>query len=98
MTLPKPFWLRYGAAVLLPVAAAALRLDFLQVMGNRNVYLTFYPAVILAALYGGFWPGLLATALSAGLADYSLLLRCTGSPSRTRPIGWAWPSSVAVAP
>ena len=70
MTHRKPFWLRYGAAMLLPVAAAALRLGFFQVMGSRNVYVMFYPAVILAALYGGFWAGLLATALSAGLADF----------------------------
>jgi PAS domain S-box-containing protein len=53
------------------VAAAALvRLGFLQALGTRATYVTFYPAVMLAALYGGLSAGLLATVLSAGLAAY----------------------------
>jgi PAS domain S-box-containing protein len=36
-------------------------------------YVTFYPAVILAALYAGFGPALLATAISAVLAGYWIL-------------------------
>jgi hypothetical protein len=43
--------------------AAALRLAFLSVLGTRATLLTFYPAVMLAALYGGLRPGLLATVL-----------------------------------
>ncbi len=37
-------------------------------------YITFYPAVILAALLGGFGPGLMATVLAAVVVDYLLLL------------------------
>jgi PAS domain S-box-containing protein len=63
-------WLRYGVAILVVLAGAAVRLAFLQALEMRVTYVTFYPAVILAALYGGLGPGLLATGLSALLADY----------------------------
>ena len=33
-------------------------------------FITFYPAVMLAALYGGLRAGMLATLLSAAAADY----------------------------
>jgi PAS domain S-box-containing protein len=36
-------------------------------------YLQFYPAILVAAWYGGLGPGLLATALSASIAMYFLL-------------------------
>ena len=56
---------------LLVVAAAALvRGGLLHALGTRNVYVTFYPAVVLAALYGGLRAGLLATLLSAFIVDY----------------------------
>jgi PAS domain S-box-containing protein len=61
---------RYLVAIALPVAAALVRWVFLAGLGNRATYVTFFPAVIVAALYGGLWPGLMATALSAALADY----------------------------
>ncbi len=66
----RPVWLRCTVAVLAVVVAAAIRLQFLEILGLRATFLTFYPAVALAALYGGFAPGLLATAVSAALADY----------------------------
>ncbi|MGA2747883.1 MAG: PAS domain S-box protein [Verrucomicrobiota bacterium] len=66
-------WLRFIAAILLAVLAAMLRLGLLQNLGTRNVYLTFYPAVMLAALYGGLSAGLLTAAVSAALADYYLI-------------------------
>src|SRR5439155_5729933 len=34
--------------------------------------MTFFPAVMIAAYVGGFWPGLLATLLSAAAANYFL--------------------------
>jgi PAS domain S-box-containing protein len=61
---------RYGVAVAIVIAAAALRLAFLSSLGTRAIYSTFYPAVILAAMYGGLMPGLLAAGLSAFIADY----------------------------
>jgi PAS domain S-box-containing protein len=62
--------LRYVAALVFVVAAALVRLGFLQALGMRATFVTFYPAVMLAALYGGLSAGLLATVLSAGLAAY----------------------------
>jgi PAS domain S-box-containing protein len=69
-TKSPPARYRYGVAIAIVLAAAALRLVFLQPLGLREAFLTFYPAVVLAALYGGLGPGLVATLLSALLADY----------------------------
>jgi K+-sensing histidine kinase KdpD len=66
----RPVWLRYAVAVLMALAAAAMRLQFLEILELRVTFLTFYPAVAVAALYGGFGPGMLATVVSAALADY----------------------------
>lgn len=66
----RPFWLRCVAAVFLTIFAAFIRWQFLGVLGLRAAFITFFPAVALAALYGGFAAGLLASALSAILADY----------------------------
>ncbi|MDR3557071.1 MAG: PAS domain S-box protein [Syntrophobacteraceae bacterium] len=66
----RPLWLCYLAALLFAVAAAVIRWQFLDVLEFRVLFVTFYPAVAVAALYGGFGPGLLATVVSAALADY----------------------------
>jgi light-regulated signal transduction histidine kinase (bacteriophytochrome) len=57
-------WQRYSVAVAVTVAAGALRLWPLQALGGRLAWLTFYPAVAVGALYGGFAAGMLATFLS----------------------------------
>lgn len=44
--------------------AAALRVWPLQALGSDLAWLTFYPAVLVAALYAGFSAGLLATVLA----------------------------------
>jgi PAS domain S-box-containing protein len=68
-----------GRFVRLLAAAIAVALACLLhlALARRNVilppYVTFYPVVLLAALLGRMWAGLLATALSALLADYLLL-------------------------
>lgn len=67
---PSRSFKRYAVAVLLVLIAAGLRLAFLESLGTRAAFVTFYPAVVLAALYGGLWPGLVATALSAFVADF----------------------------
>jgi PAS domain S-box-containing protein len=60
----------YMVAILLVMSATALRLAFLQILGNQAAFLMFFPAVTLAALYGGLRAGLLATFFSAFLANY----------------------------
>ena len=57
----RPVWLRYAVGVFITIIAAAIRWQFLEILELRATFLTFYPAVAVAALYGGFGPGLLAT-------------------------------------
>ena len=52
------------------LSCACLHSLFLSQIGFRAPFLTFYPAVALCALLGGGGSGLMATALSAALADY----------------------------
>jgi PAS domain S-box-containing protein len=66
----RPVWIRCTVGVLVAIIAAAIRLQFLEVLELRVTFLTFYPAVAVAALYGGFSAGLLATVVSAALAYY----------------------------
>ena len=61
---------RYSVAIATVLVAAAVRLAFLNALGTRVPFVTFYPAVMLAALYGGLRPGLLAALLSALVASY----------------------------
>ena len=61
---------REALAAAMVLAATAVRLAFLTGLGTEFPFLLFYPAVILAALYGGRRAGLLATVLSAVTADY----------------------------
>ena len=61
----------YGVAVLAPAVSLLVRLLIgPQVMEERALYITFCPAVMIAAYLGGFRPGMLATLLSAATVDY----------------------------
>ena len=71
----RPLWRRLGMAVLITAAAALLRHGLLAELGRGAPYIAFYPAVMLAALYGGWTAGLLTTALSTGLAYAWVLQR-----------------------
>lgn len=57
-------------AIAFPFMAAAMRLLFFQNLGTSVPYVTFFPAVMLAAIYGGFWSGLAATLVATLLVDY----------------------------
>ncbi len=63
----------YGIAV----AAVALATLARWIVGGQVVeglpFITYYPAIIIATLAGGFWPGVLATALSSAAALYLFL-------------------------
>lgn len=59
---------QYGVAIAVVLAAAAMRLTLFPTLGGRLAFVTFYPAVMLAALYGGLRAGLLAAVLSAVVA------------------------------
>lgn len=57
--------LRYAFAIAVIAVAAGLRVWPLGALELRIPWVTFYPAVMAAALYGGFSSGILATTLSA---------------------------------
>ncbi len=57
-------------AVSIVLVAAVLRLAADPWLGRTVPYLLYYPAVMFAAWYGGFWPGMLATALTGLVAWY----------------------------
>ncbi len=56
--------LKYVFAVAIILVAAGLRVWPLGALELRIPWVTFYPAVMAAALYGGFFSGMLATALT----------------------------------
>ena len=58
-------WLRYAFAVAVVAAAAGLRALIYDAVGGALPFLTFFPAVLVVALFAGTGPGLLAIALSA---------------------------------
>ncbi|MBI4501307.1 MAG: PAS domain S-box protein [Gemmatimonadetes bacterium] len=76
---------RYAIAVGVTGIAALLRVAFDPLWGRGLPFITFYPAVMLVAWLGGFGPGIVATLLSATIADYfwmapalSLTISATG--------------------
>ena len=66
----QPAYYRDAIAVAMVLASTAMRLAFLSTLGTRAPFVTFYPVVVIASIYGGLRAGLLATALSAVLVDY----------------------------
>jgi len=66
--------LRYGLAVALTAAAMGLRLALESRVGQGlPTYITFYPAVMAAALLGGFGPGMVATVLTGVAVNFWIL-------------------------
>jgi len=60
----KPFWPRYVLAIALIALGVGLRIWPLSGLELRIPYVTFYPAVMAAAIYGGFSAGLLSVVIS----------------------------------
>ena len=69
-------------AVLAPAVSLLVRWPLWPVLGDTVPHMTFFPAVMIAAYFGGFWPGLLATILGAVAANY--FLTDSFPPSRSR--------------
>ncbi len=61
-------WREYGLA-LLAIGLAALLRWALDDLLSATPYLAFYPAVVIAAVLGGFGPGMLATVAAAVLVN-----------------------------
>lgn len=67
---PRSALLRYGFAFLLTVLVLFIRIPITSVLGAGAPFILSFPIVTLSAWYGGLGSGLLATALSALVADY----------------------------
>ena len=80
-------WTRYALAFALVALAAVLRIWPLQPLGSTLVWLTFYPAVMVVAIYGGLFAGLLATALACLTAAFLWPLLVT-RPFIDKPADW----------
>ena len=63
-------WTRYLVAISIIVIASLLRAWLLSDLGRATPYLTYYPAVMIAAVYGGLHAGALATIISAYLCFF----------------------------
>lgn len=55
----------YAVAIAATAAAWAVRVAMTPLWDAKVPIITFTPAILLSAWFGGFWPGLLATLLSA---------------------------------
>ena len=63
----------YLSAPVCVAIALALRAGLSSLFGTGTPYLQFFPAILVASWYGGFGPGVVATALSALAASYWFL-------------------------
>jgi PAS domain S-box-containing protein len=61
---------RYGFAVVAVILASLLRAAIARALGEGTPFILFYPTVVLAAWFGGFWPGLLSTVCAGFIAWY----------------------------
>src|SRR5712691_6670135 len=66
---PRSRLIAYSVAVLAPALSLLVRWPLWPVLGDAVPHMTFFPAVMIAAYFGGFGPGLLATILSAVAAN-----------------------------
>lgn len=72
MSEPRPFVRRYGwyAGALAAVAAAAAITALSEPWLGPSISLFFFPAIVAAAIYGGYGPAILATVASTCAAAY----------------------------
>lgn len=92
---PRSAVVRYGGAVLVVLAAVAIKLLLDSVVQQASAFLLLSFAVLVAAVFGGFGAGVFATFLGAVLGDYFFLepVRTFG----TRDLGHTVLAGVFVA-
>jgi signal transduction histidine kinase/DNA-binding NarL/FixJ family response regulator len=81
----RPAWLGYLVALVIVLAALGLRIWPLSTLGLRTPWITFYPAVMAAAVVGGVGAGVFAAVMSAGLIYF---WSPTGEPFIKDPADW----------
>jgi PAS domain S-box-containing protein len=77
---------RYLAALVAVAAALLLRWAIQRAVGELPAFITFYPAVIVAALLGGLGPGLAASSLASLIAAYAVFPPAGFAVDRTADI------------
>jgi PAS domain S-box-containing protein len=60
----------YSIAAGAVVASTAVQLVIDPYVGDTLIFSTYFAAIVVAAVYGGFWPGVLAILLSVVAADW----------------------------
>jgi two-component system sensor histidine kinase/response regulator len=81
---PRTRLVAYSVAVLAPAVSLLVRWPLWPVLEDAVPHMTFFPAVMIAAYFGGFWPGLFATGLSAVAANYFLNRQLSSFHIRSR--------------
>src|SRR5436309_1099617 len=68
---PRPAWARYSVAAAAVILGWLAREALTRAVGQTALpFIFFFPAVAMAAWYGGFGPGAAAAVLSAAAADW----------------------------
>ena len=63
----------YGAALSAILIATFIRWAMGGLVHDRIPFTTYYPAIVVATLLGGFWLGILASVLSAIIAGWMFM-------------------------
>lgn len=69
---PRSQAIAYGTALIATAVGLLARYWLAPHIGERGLYSTFLPSVIVAAYFGGLWPGLLVTFLCSLLGHFLL--------------------------
>jgi two-component system sensor kinase FixL len=88
MTWRRPVWFGYAAAIGGSALALLLRLLMSPYFEHRTILVIYIPAVIFAALAGGFWPAMLATALCTAVATTFIGSGLIGNPANYLDLGF----------
>src|SRR5271165_7054230 len=64
---------RYGFAVVLVAIATALQFGLRWLGPFHTAYILFYPAIVVIAMWAGFWPGIVGTLLATVSGSYFFL-------------------------
>ena len=62
--------LRYVFAIVTVIVFSLLRAALQPLLGEGVPFILYYPAIVIAAWFGGLWPGILSTVLGGLIAWY----------------------------
>lgn len=71
--VPLKGWKMYTFSIFITILAYFVRAELLHALGATLPYVTFYPAVMFSALYGGISAGILSTVLSGTIITFWII-------------------------